>query len=123
MAEYTYNPPRPEPQKNTQSPQSEEVFFPWAMFLIALFFDLIGVIPILNIFTEVLATMIFSFWHMQYAPKSDYLANLIITKCCDFASLGLFPSNIAIVIMAYSKKKARSELPTTNKITGKPAVV
>lgn len=84
--------------------------FPWGIFFLALFFDIIGFIPVLNILTEIIATAIFGFWQTQYTPKSDPLLTIAVAKLADIIFLGFLPSNIGIVIFAHAKKKTASKL-------------
>ena len=91
------------------------------MFFVALFFDLIGIVPILNLLTEILAGAIIWFWQKSYAPKVDPLLSLMVNKIIDFASLGLFPSNISMVIVAYVKKKSSEKEPAQAETTPEPA--
>lgn len=80
------------------------------MLCLAIFFDLIGLIPIVNIFSEVLASLIFGLWMTFYAPKTNPLIALFITKLLDAIFLGFLPSNIAFVIYAYIKQKAAAKI-------------
>jgi hypothetical protein len=120
MPDYDYNPPRQEPEKATANIQTQETSFPWGMFFVAALFDLVGLIPILNILTEILASGIIWFWQKTYAPKEDPLLSLITTKIIDFCSLGIFPSNIGMVVIAYTKKKASAKLPSASKVSAEP---
>lgn len=84
--------------------------FPWAMLCLAILFDLVGMIPILNLITETLAGLIFGWWQKGYAPKTDPALTFIVAKIIDVISLGILPSNIGLVIYAYLKKKASANL-------------
>lgn len=85
------------------------VSFPWGMLFVALLFDLIGIIPIINIFTEILASLIMWFWQKAYVPQLDAFLNIIVNKIIDLLSLGLLPSNIFIVVVAYIRKRVHAE--------------
>jgi len=91
----------------------QNVSFPWGIFFLALFFDIIGIIPVLNIFTEIIASLILGFWQKKYAPSIDPLMTIAATKIADIVSLGILPSNIAIVIFAHIKRKATTKLPAS----------
>lgn len=80
--------------------------FPWGMLVLAALFDLIGLIPVINLATETLAGLIIGWWQKNYVPKLDPVLTFIIAKIIDALSLGILPSNIGIVIYAYIKKKA-----------------
>jgi hypothetical protein len=120
MHDYDYNPPRQEPEKAAANIQTQEASFPWGMFFVAALFDLVGLIPLLNILTEILASGIIWFWQKTYAPKEDPLLSLITTKIIDFCSLGIFPSNIGMVVIAYMKKKTSAKLPSASKVSAEP---
>jgi hypothetical protein len=90
------------------------------MFFLALFFDIIGLIPVLNILTEIIATAIFGFWQTQYSPKSDPLLTIAATKLADIVFLGALPSNIGIVLISYGKKKATAKISGSAKISRQP---
>lgn len=94
-----------EMEGEAESP-GEGVSFPWMMFFVAALFDLIGLVPILNVVTEIAAGLIFGLWQKTYSPKTDPFMTFMIAKMVDLASLGFLPSNIGIVIYAYFKKKA-----------------
>lgn len=85
---------------------SEPVSFPWMMLVLAAVFDLIGIIPIVNLLTELLAGFIIGLWQASYAPKTDPLTTFFLAKILDICTLGFLPSNIAIIVYAYIKKKA-----------------
>lgn len=100
-----------EPEEEKTGPPSmpapgEPISFPWGMLCLAILFDLIGMIPIVNFITETLACLIFGMWQKSYAPKLDPILTIIIAKIIDTAFLGFLPSNIGIVVYAYLKKKA-----------------
>ncbi|KKS26122.1 MAG: hypothetical protein UU87_C0003G0042 [Parcubacteria group bacterium GW2011_GWA2_42_11] len=122
-------PPAQENPSDNRSPESKETpgpepaSFPWMMFFVAALFDLIGLVPILNFFTEILAGLIFGFWQKMYNPKLDPVLTFIVAKIIDAISLGIMPSNIGIVIYAYIKKKAAAKLqtPIGQKLAGKIA--
>ena len=90
-------------------PIEPEVSFPWGMFCLAGLFDLIGLIPFINFFSEALAGLIFGFWQKRYAPKTDPILTFIIAKIMDAVSVGILPSNIGVVVYAYIKKKAEEK--------------
>lgn len=110
-------------QQTAAPEQTSPASFPWGMFFVALLFDIVGLIPILNLFTEFLASLIIWFWQKHYEPKLDPLLSLLVNKIIDFFSLGLYPSNIGMVLVAYIKKKAQSkaESPIIKTVTGKLA--
>jgi|GEM_PF-1911188 len=88
----------------------EEASFPWGMIVLAALFDLIGIIPIINLMTELLAGLIIGLWQSGYTPKTDPLISFFLAKVMDLLTFGILPSNIAIVIYAYIKKKAASKV-------------
>lgn len=92
--------------------ESEEtgVSLPWLMLGVAAIFDLIGIIPILNFFTEILAGLILGLWQKNYAPKTDPILTFFLAKSIDAVSLGFLPSNIGVVVYSYLKKKASLKL-------------
>jgi len=108
------------------TPPPEPVSFPWMMTVLAAIFDLIGLIPIINFFSELLAGFILGLWQKGYAPKTDPVMTFLVAKIIDIASLGILPSNIAIVVYAYLKKKAqymKEQLtPLANSRMGKLAI-
>ncbi|MBU1102636.1 hypothetical protein KJ853_03210 [Patescibacteria group bacterium] len=127
-------PTQEEPEAAAGDKPKEKVSFPWLMFFVAVFFDLIGLIPIVNIFSEIFAGLAFGFWQKIYAPKTDPVLTFIVAKIADAIFLGMLPSNIAIVVFAYIKKKleekkeALLKLSQTrlgkyaaNKFSGQPA--
>lgn len=102
--------PENENSEKTTTEQSvappESVSFPWMMIILAAFFDLIGLIPIINLFSELIAGLTLGLWQKGYAPKTDPVMSFFVAKVIDIASLGILPSNIAVVVYAYVKKKA-----------------
>ncbi len=86
--------------------EQEQVSFPWMMLSVAVIFDLLGLVPFLNILTEIIASLIFGLWQAIYAPKINPIITIIVAKIIDTLSLGFLPSNIGIVVFAYLKKKA-----------------
>lgn len=94
-------------KETTERPiaQPEPALFPWGMLCLAALFDLIGVIPFVNIVTEIFAGLIIGFWQKVYAPKTDPILSFIVAKIIDIASFGILPSNIGVVVYAYVKKK------------------
>ncbi|MFH1385460.1 MAG: hypothetical protein ABIG65_00205 [Patescibacteria group bacterium] len=99
-------------KKTTERPiaPSEPASFPWGMLCLATLFDLIGMIPVINLFTETLAGLIFGWWQKGYAPKTDPVLTFIVAKIMDVVSLGILPSNIGIVVYAYIKKKTAAKI-------------
>lgn len=114
-----------QPDKKNNS-QSAPVSLPWGMLCLAIFFDIVGLVPILNFFTETLAGLIFGMWQKSYAPKLDPILTFIVAKIIDAASLGILPSNTGIVVYAYLKKKSlnvKNRLaPLANSRLGKLAI-
>jgi hypothetical protein len=92
--------------ESSPNQEQEEVSFPWMIFALAVLFDLVGLVPILNIITEIAAGFIFGLWQKSYSPKTDPFLTFMIAKMVDLASVGFLPSNIGIVIYAYMRKKA-----------------
>lgn len=92
--------------KNSADAETESASFPWLMLIIAAFFDLLGAIPFINFFSELVAGLILGLWQKNYAPITDPFLTFFITKIADIFSLGLLPSNIAVVVYAYLQKKA-----------------
>jgi hypothetical protein len=95
-------------EKETKRPTSspESASFPLGMIALAAIFDLIGIIPIINLFSELLAGLTLGLWQKSYAPKTDPVTTFLVAKVIDIFSLGILPSNIGIVVYAYIKKKA-----------------
>jgi len=81
------------------------------MLCFAIIFDIIGLIPVLNIFTEILASGIIWLWQKHYAPDADFLVSFLGNKIADFITLGIFPSNIGMVVVAYLQKRAKGAKP------------
>ncbi len=98
------------PEENNQNERPvaapEPAVFPWEMFCVAVLFDLIGLIPILNFFSEILAGLIIGLWQRFYNPKTDPIITFFVAKIIDAISLGFLPSNIGVVVYAFIKKKA-----------------
>lgn len=94
--------------------QKEPASFPLGMFLLATVFDLVGFIPVINFVSEPIAGLIFWFWQKQYSPKSNPLATLLSAKLLDLVCVGLLPSNIGVVIYAYTAKKFNRDIGTIN---------
>lgn len=82
--------------------------FPMGMFCWAVLFDLIGLIPFVNFISELIAGFIFGFWQKRYIQKTNPLATFVIAKIVDTISTGILPSNIGIVVFAYSRKKMQN---------------
>lgn len=89
---------------------AEPVSFPWGMFCLAGLFDLVGLIPVINFFTEATAGLTFGLWQKFYSPKLDPVISFFVAKIIDAISLGLLPSNIGIVVYSYTKKKADAKI-------------
>jgi hypothetical protein len=96
----------------SQKPEAEKVSLPWLMLCVAALFDLIGLIPIVNIFSEILAGLILWLWKIQYSPKTNPLIDIVAVKIVDLVFLGWLPSNIATVVIAYAKKKTAAKAQT-----------
>ena len=95
------------PSQNTASPTT--VAFPKGMFILALCFDVLGFIPVIDlvcVITEPIAGFIFWRWQKQYAPNTNPIKSLLINKAVDLITVGISPSNSILVFRAYSKKKA-----------------
>jgi len=88
----------------------EPASFPFGMFALAALFDLIGIIPIINIISELLAGLIIGLWQKSYSPKTDPIISFIVAKIIDAVSLGILPSNIGVVVYAYIKKNAAAQV-------------
>jgi hypothetical protein len=88
---------------------SEPALFPWLMLCVAIIFDLVGFIPILNIFTDILAGFILWLWKHSYNSKTNPLIDIVAAKIVDFLCLGILPSSTFTVIYSYIKKKAASK--------------
>ncbi|MBI4836870.1 MAG: hypothetical protein HY813_00470 [Candidatus Portnoybacteria bacterium] len=89
----------------TTQQSSETARFPMAMLLVAGAFDLIGFIPIVNLVSEIMAAFVLRTWAFFYAPRSNPLVNIAVNKFVEIPFLGLWPSNISIVLYAYWRKK------------------
>lgn len=87
---------------------AEPAAFPWGIFFVAVIFDIIGMIPVINFFTELLAGLILGMWQKSYVQKLDPLLTFFVAKIIDAMFLGLLPSNIGIVVYSYLKKKSLS---------------
>jgi len=98
---------------------STAVSIPWLMLVIAALFDLVGLIPFINFFSELVAGFILGIWQKSYAPKTDPFLTFFMAKVADIFTIGLLPSNIAIVIYAYIKKKSQLVSPRS---TGRLAI-
>jgi len=96
-------------QAKDAAAQPIKVPFPTGMLCLAILFDVLGAIPGLNLITEILAGLIMGFWQKTYAPSTDPILNFIVTRIIDVCFVGLLPSNIAIVIRCYIKKKAEEK--------------
>jgi len=96
-------------QATAAGAKGEPVTFPWLMFFVALLFDIVSLIPIVNIFTELLAGLILWLWKKSYNSKTDPLIDIIAAKIVDYIFLDILPSNIFTVVYAYTKKKAASK--------------
>jgi len=94
-------------EEQAQGEETEKAPFPWLMFCVAIVFDLIGLIPFVNFFSETIAGLTLGLWQKSYAPKTDPLLTFFIAKIIDTISLGILPSNIGIVIFAYIKKNPK----------------
>jgi hypothetical protein len=90
----------------------EPVTFPWLMLGVAIIFDLISLIPIVNIFSEILAGLILWLWKHSYDSKTNPLIDIVAAKIVDYICLDILPSNIFTVVYAYIKKKAASKAKT-----------
>jgi uncharacterized protein YqgC (DUF456 family) len=88
--------------------RSEPVTFPWLMLIVAIIFDLISLIPIVNIFSEILAGLILWLWKHSYNSKTNPLVDIVIAKIVDFICLDILPSNTFTVVYAYIKKRTAS---------------
>ncbi len=100
-----------EPEEGGVSAPPPTVPFPWLIMSVAICFDLVGMIPVVNFFTEAIAAMTFGFWQKSYSPKTNPLITFIVAKIADAIFLGFLPSNISIVVYAYLKKKTASKIP------------
>lgn len=98
--------------RQTEGSKVEPVSFPWLILCVAVIFDLIGFIPIVNIFSEILAGLIFWLWKKTYDSKTNPLIDIVAVKIVDLIFMGALPSNTATVVYAYSKKKTASKAQT-----------
>lgn len=92
--------------QDNSAAREESAPFPWGMLFVAILFDAVGCIPIVNLATEAVAGLIIGFWQKSYVPQLNPMANFITAKLVDICCLGLFPSNMAIIIRSYLKKKS-----------------
>lgn len=97
--------PADESSQGANPDKKESVSIPFGMLFLAIIFDLIGFVPIINFISEPVAGIIFWIWQKQYAPKSNPLTTLIYAKLADLFSFGMLPSNTGVVIYAYVVKK------------------
>jgi len=95
--------------RTKQTKAQEPVTFPWLMFCVAVLFDLVSLIPIVNIFTEILAGLILWLWKKTYNSKTNPLIDIVAAKIVDYIFLDILPSNIFTVVYAYTKKKTASK--------------
>lgn len=95
-----------------QKSQAGKVSFPWLMLVVAIIFDLISLIPIVNIFSEILAGLILWLWKQTYNPKTNPLIDIVAAKVIDFIFLDILPSNIFTVVYSYAKKKTAAKAGT-----------
>ncbi|MDD2753266.1 MAG: hypothetical protein PHT44_01530 [Candidatus Portnoybacteria bacterium] len=122
MPEDTKSPNTKQGQKTKPAvAPDEEIFFPWGMLFVAILFDFIGLIPLLNFLSEILAGLIFGLWQKFYNPKLDPVLTFVVAKIIDALSLGFLPSNTGIVVYAYIKKKSlqAASIPLGQKAMGK----
>ena len=101
-----------EPTNEPISPQSK-VSFPGLMLCVAILFDLVGWIPILNFFTEMLSGLVMGFWqklYMEEASLAEIVLSFVTAKSVKAASLGAGPTNCGIVFFTYFRKKAMSKI-------------
>jgi hypothetical protein len=106
-------PPEKQPEQQQPKEQTEPISFPWLIFCVAAIFDLLGLVPLVNLFSETIASLFFGFWQKQYEPELDPFTNIIVAKIIDVLSLGILPSNMGIVVFAYFKKKSLQLSKTT----------
>jgi len=99
-------------QATATKAKPEPVTFPWLMLCLAAVFDLISLIPIVNIFTEILAGLILWLWKKTYDSKTNPLIDIVAAKIIDYIFLDILPSNIFTVVYAYTKKKAAAKAGT-----------
>src|SRR4030042_2207366 len=96
-------------QQLKASGRSEPASFPWLMLCVAIIFNLVVFIPILNIFTDILACLILWLWKHSYNSKTNPLIDIVAAKIVDFLCLGFLPSSTFTVVYSYIKKKAASK--------------
>jgi hypothetical protein len=96
-------------QAATDESKPEPVLFPWLMFSLALLFDLVSLIPIVNIATEIFAALVLWLWKKSYNSKTNPLIDIVAAKIIDYICLDILPSNMFTVVYAYIKKKAASK--------------
>ncbi|MEK7160888.1 MAG: hypothetical protein AAB724_02575 [Patescibacteria group bacterium] len=101
--------PTEEAPESRSSPA--KVSFPWLIAILALGFDLVGLIPALNIATETIAALLFGLWQTNFLPQVNPVLGILMVKLADLCTLGLLPSNLAIVVRAYIKKKSSAKVP------------
>jgi hypothetical protein len=87
--------------------ETPNIPYPAIMLVVAIFFDIVGMIPFINFFTEPLASLIVGFWYLTYESSSDILLNFLKNKLIDICTFGLWFSNTAIVRRAYKDKVAK----------------
>jgi hypothetical protein len=90
----------------------EPVPFPWLMLCVAIIFDLVGFIPIVNIFADILACLILWIWKHTYNSKTNPLIDIVAAKIVDFLCLGFLPSSTFTVVYSYIKKKTAAKAKT-----------
>jgi len=103
-----------EPETDETAAPPQKIPFPWMMAFIALFiFDVIEfVIPP----AAVLFGLILGYWQKLYTPKADIseiLLCFLLTRSADAVFLGILPSNLAIVVIAFFRKKMVSKVQAT----------
>lgn len=108
-------------EKSAEQPPATSVSLPFGMLALAGFFDLIGLIPVLNFFTDFLAGLLLWFWQKSYVPSFDPMLNIFTNKIIDICTLGIFPSNIGIVLVAFIKKRAASKTASAGSGVPEPA--
>ncbi len=101
-----------EPEQATNSAPPEKAHFPVVAFIAAIVFDVFGMIPIINFFSQPLAKLSFGLWQKVYAPKTSPFLTAILTLIADGVFLGFLPDNIAVVLYAYAMKKIEEKKET-----------
>lgn len=99
--------------KLLKTDSNQTIEFPTKMLVLALCFDILGFIPVIDIVcivTEPLAGLIFYRWQKKYAPETNPLGSLLINKAIDLMTIGISPSNSILVFRTYSKKKIANVL-------------